>query len=178
MDEAHRTQYGRLALNQRNALPRARYIALTGTPLMEDDELTCQVFGVYVSRYGFQRAVEDGPTVPLYFETRGEKLGIGTNELNQKIADKLEEFENDEINVEQCLELELRREYDIITAPKRFNVIAKDFVAHYSIAWESDKAMFVVINKITAVKTHELIAKYWKERITKLEAELSGVTDD
>ena len=176
VDEAHRTQYGRLALNRRNALPKARYIAFTGTPLMKDDELTRRVFGGYVSRYGFQRAVEDGATVPLYYETRGEKLGVATSELNQKIADKLEEFESDDIDVEQRLELELRREYHIITAPKRLDAIAKDFVAHYSTAWESGKAMFVVIDKITAVKTHELITKCWKERITQLEAELPGMT--
>ena len=178
VDEAHRTQYGRLALNRRNALPNARYIAFTGTPLMKDDEITRRVFGGYVSRYGFQRAVEDGATVPLYYDARGEKLGVATNELNQKIADKLEEFESGDIDVEQRLEQELRREYHIITAPKRLDAIAKDFVAHYSIAWESGKAMFVVIDRITAVKMHELITKYWKERITQLEADLSGATDN
>ena len=56
VDEAHRTQYGRLALNQRAALPNALYIAFTGTPLMRDDELTRRVFGDYVSKYGFRRA--------------------------------------------------------------------------------------------------------------------------
>ena len=178
VDEAHRTQYGRLALNRRNALPNARYIAFTGTPLMKDDEITRRMFGGYVSRYGFQRAVEDGATVPLYYDARGDKLGVATNELNQKIAKKLEEFESGDIDVEQRLEHELRREYHIITAPKRLDAIAKDFVAHYSIAWESGKAMFVVIDRITAVKMHELITKYWKERITQLETKLLAATDN
>ena len=88
VDEAHRTQYGRLAFNQRNALPNAGYIAFTGTPLMQDDEITRRVFGDYVSRYGFQRAVEDGATVPLFYDARGEKLGIATAELNERIAEK------------------------------------------------------------------------------------------
>jgi type I restriction enzyme, R subunit len=65
-DEAHRTQYGELALNLRNALPHASYIGFTGTPLFANDEITRRVFGGYVSRYNFQRAVEDGATVPLY----------------------------------------------------------------------------------------------------------------
>ena len=66
-DEAHRTQYGTLALNMRNALPNASYIGFTGTPLFTDDEITRKVFGEYVSTYDFQRAVEDGATVPLYY---------------------------------------------------------------------------------------------------------------
>jgi type I restriction enzyme R subunit len=77
-DEAHRTQYGQLALNMRNALPNAAYIGFTGTPLFKGDEITRRVFGDYVSRYGFQRAVEDEATVPLYYDARGEKLGISS----------------------------------------------------------------------------------------------------
>ena len=178
VDEAHRTQYGRLALNQRNALPNALYIAFTGTPLMKDDEITRRVFGHYVSRYGFQRAVEDGATVPLFYDARGEKLGIATDELNERIAEKLDEFETSDIDVEQRLEHELRREYHIITAPERLEAIAEDFVTHYTTAWESGKAMFIAIDKITAVKMHGLMVKSWKNRITKLEDELSRATDD
>ena len=178
VDEAHRTQYGRLALNQRNALPNALYIAFTGTPLMKDDEITRRVFGDYVSKYGFQRAVEDGATVPLFYDARGEKLGIATDELNERIAEKLEEFETGNIDVEQRLEQELRRDYHIITAPERLDAIAEDFVTHYTTAWESGKAMFIAIDKITAVKMHDLITKRWKDRITELEAELSSATDD
>ena len=75
-DEAHRTQYGTLALNMRNALPNAAYIGFTGTPLFKDDEITRRVFGQYVSTYDFQRAVEDKATVPLYYDARGDKLGV------------------------------------------------------------------------------------------------------
>lgn len=73
-DEAHRTQYGELALNMRNALPNASYIGFTGTPLFKDDEITRRVFGDYVSTYDFQRAVEDKATVPLYYDARGDIL--------------------------------------------------------------------------------------------------------
>lgn len=177
VDEAHRTQYGRLAVNLRNALPNALYIAFTGTPLMKENEITRQVFGDYVSRYGFQRAVEDGATVPLYYDARGEELGVATNDLNEKIAEKIEELEITDVDVEQRLEQELRREYHIITAPERLDGIAKDFVEHYSTAWESGKAMFIAIDKITAAKMHALITEYWRERITELESTLDAITD-
>lgn len=87
-DEAHRTQYGRLARNMRAALPYAAYIGFTGTPLIggPEDALTKEVFGEYVSTYDFQRAVEDGATVPLYYDNRGEKLKITTEDLNERVA--------------------------------------------------------------------------------------------
>ena len=177
VDEAHRTQYGRLALNWRNALPNALYIAFTGTPLMKGDEITRQVFGNYVSRYGFQRAVEDGATVPLFYDARGEMLGVATDTINEKLAEKLEEFETGDIDVEQRLEHELRRDYHVITAPERLDAIARDFVVHYSTAWESGKAMLIVIDKLTAVKMHGLIMEHWKECIIKCEGELANTSD-
>jgi type I restriction enzyme, R subunit len=75
-DEAHRTQGGNLAMNLRNALPNASFIGFTGTPLFKDDEITKRIFGDYVSRYDFKRSVDDGATVPLYYENRGEYLGL------------------------------------------------------------------------------------------------------
>ena len=89
-DEAHRTQYGTLALNMRNALPKANFIGFTGTPLFKDDEITRQVFGEYVSIYDFQRAVEDKATVPLYYDARGDKLGLAIGDLNERFAEKIE----------------------------------------------------------------------------------------
>ena len=177
-DEAHRTQYGTLALNMRNALPNAAYIGFTGTPLFTDDEITKRIFGGYVSRYDFQRAVEDGATVPLYYDARGEKLNVAISDLNERIAAKLEELEIDDIDVAQRLERELNRDYHVITASSRLERIATDFVEHFSTQWESGKVMFVAIDKITAVRMHDLIKKKWAERITVLEKELSAVTDE
>ena len=151
-DEAHRTQYGTLALNLRNALPNASYIGFTGTPLFKDDEITRQVFGNYVSTYDFQRAVEDKATVPLYYDARGDNLGVAIGDLNERIADKLDELEIDGIDTEQRLERELKRDYHIITADKRLAQVARDFVQHYSTAWETGKAMLVCIDKITCVR--------------------------
>ncbi len=177
-DEAHRTQYGTLALNMRIALPNASYIGFTGTPLFKDDEVTRRVFGDYISTYDFQRAVEDKATVPLYYDSRGEKLGIAVGDLNERIAEKLEELETGDIDVEQRLERELKRDYHIITAGKRLDQVARDIVQHYFVAWESGKAMLVCIDKITYVRMHRLIQFYWHERIKELEGELTTITDE
>ena len=177
-DEAHRTQYGTLALNMRNALPKASYIGFTGTPLFTDDEITRRVFGEYVSTYDFQRAVEDNATVPLYYDARGDTLGMAIGDLNERIADKLEELETDDINTEQRLEQELKRDYHVVTAGKRLDQLARDFVRHYSAAWETGKAMLVCIDKVTCVRMHRLIEFYWHERIKELEAERERATDE
>ncbi|RMG36050.1 MAG: type I restriction endonuclease subunit R [Gammaproteobacteria bacterium] len=177
-DEAHRTQYGTLALNMRNALPNASYIGFTGTPLFKDDEITRRVFGDYVSTYDFQRAVEDKATVPLYYDARGDKLGVAVGDLNERIAEKLEELETGDIDVAQRLEQELKRDYHIITAGKRLDQVARDFVQHYATAWETGKAMLVCIDKITCVRMHKLIAFYWKEKIGELEAQLVQAEDE
>jgi type I restriction enzyme R subunit len=177
-DEAHRTQYGLLSLNMRNALPQASYMGFTGTPLFKEDEITRRVFGDYLSTYDFQRAVEDRATVPLYYDSRGEKLGIATPDLNERIAQKLEALELNDADIEQRLERELKREYPIITADQRLEQVAKDFVTHYSTAWESGKAMFIGIDKPTCVKMHGLITRFWHERIAELEAALPLAADE
>lgn len=173
-DEAHRTQYGTLALNMRNALPRASYIGFTGTPLFSDDEITKQVFGDYVSTYDFQRAVEDKATLPLYYDARGDKLGVALGDVNDRIAAKLDELSeeiDEDQNVRERLERELSRDYHVITADSRLEQVAKDFVEHYSTGWEAGKAMFVCIDKVTCVRMYNLIQKHWKETIKQLRKE-------
>jgi type I restriction enzyme R subunit len=177
-DEAHRTQYGRLALNMRNAIPNASYIGFTGTPLFKgEDQVTRDVFGDYISTYDFQRAVEDGATVPLYYDARGEKLGITTEGLNERIAEKLDELEVEDVNTAEKLEKELRRDYHIITAGKRVGSIARDFVEHYSTAWESGKAMFVCIDKVTCVRMYDAVQEEWKKKIAVLKASERKITE-
>lgn len=188
-DEAHRTQYGTLSLNMRNALPNASFIGFTGTPLFKDDEITKKVFGDYISTYDFQRAVEDRATVPLYYDARGEEL-VFTDEdgnehtvadpkgINERIAEKLDELEIEDVDVQQRLERELKRDYHIITATSRLDQIARDFVAHYANAWETGKAMFVCLDKITCVRMHKLIDFYWQQEIKTKEKALASATDE
>lgn len=177
-DEAHRTQYGTLALNMRNALPNASYMGFTGTPLFKGDEITRRMFGDYISTYDFHRSVEDEATVPLYYDARGDKLGVAVGDLNDRIAAKLEELEALDIDVEQRLEKELQRDYHIITSEKRLDQVARDFVMHYSTAWENGKVMFVCIDKLTCARMHKLITKYWDQRIAELEAEQGSSADE
>ena len=177
-DEAHRTQYGELALNMRNALPHASFIGFTGTPLFKEEEITRRVFGKYVSTYDFDRAVKDGATVPLYYDVRGEKLQVAIDDLNDRLAEKLGEFEIDDIDTAQRLERALKNDYHVLTASKRLDQVARDFVQHYSTAWESGKAMFVCIDKVTCVRMHKLIEFYWDERQRELEAELVRATGE
>ena len=177
-DEAHRTQYGALAANMRVALPNASYIGFTGTPLFVDDEITRRVFGEYISTYDFQRAVEDRATVPLYYDARGDKLGVGVGDLNARIAEKLDELELEDVDVAQRLERDLKRDYHLMTAGSRLDQLARDFTRHYSAAWETGKAMLVCIDKVTCVRMHKLIAFYWHEHTNELKAELSRTKDE
>ncbi|MEL6446199.1 MAG: type I restriction endonuclease subunit R [Bacteroidota bacterium] len=177
-DEAHRTQYGMLAENMRAALPRASYIGFTGTPLFKDDELTRRIFGAYVSTYDFQRAVEDNATVPLYYDARGEKLGLATTDLNEKVAAALEAAEIEDDDVARRLERELSRDYHVLTAETRLDAIARDFVQHYAKGWETGKALFVCLDKVTCVRMYDLIQQHWAEHIARLEKAHRRIEDD
>ena len=110
-DEAHRTQAGKFARNMRLALPNASFIGFTGTPLFKHDHLTRRIFGGYVSRYDFKRSEEDQSTVKLVYENRGEKLGIARLDLNDRIAEKIEQADLDPDQVallENCLARTMR----------------------------------------------------------------------
>ena len=150
-DEAHRTQAGRLARNMRVALPNAAFIGFTGTPLFRQDELTKRIFGDYVSRYDFKRSEEDGATVKLIYENRGEKLGVARTDLNDRIAAKIEEVELDP-DQEALLDKLMGQDYEVITADERLDKIAADFVDHCATRWESGKSMLVCIDKITCAR--------------------------
>ena len=159
-DEAHRTQGGTLALNLRRALPNASFIGFTGTPLFKDDELTRRIFGDYVSKYDFKRSIEDGATVPLYYENRGEKLKLNNPLINEQIREAIESEELDSDQKDKLNKL-FAREYPILTAEKRLRAIAKDVVQHFNGRGYKGKAMFVALDKVTAVKMYNLITEEW-----------------
>ncbi|MBX7154275.1 MAG: type I restriction endonuclease subunit R [Candidatus Kapaibacterium sp.] len=171
-DEAHRTQGGNLAMNLRNALPNASFIGFTGTPLFKDDEITKRIFGDYVSRYDFKRSVDDGATVPLYYENRGEYLKLNNPKINEHIRTLLEreELESDERSKVEKL---IAKEYPILTAKKRLNDIAKDAVWHFCNRGYKGKGMFIALDKLTAVRMYDLITEHWKKYVEQLEKEVS-----
>ena len=168
-DEAHRTQAGRLARNMRLALPNAAFIGFTGTPLFKQDELTRRIFGNYVSRYDFKRSEEDGATVKLVYENRGEKLGVARTDLNDRIAAKIEDAELDP-DQEALLDKLLGQDYEVVTADERLDKIAADFVEHCATRWESGKSMLVCIDKITCARMHQLIVSRWQARAASVRA--------
>lgn len=172
-DEAHRTQSGRLAVNMRLALPNAAFIGFTGTPLFKNNQLTKRIFGGYVSKYDFKRSWEDGSTVKLVYENRGEKLGITRLDLNDRIAAAIEKAELDS---DQKLKVEklLGKDYEIITARDRLNKVAKDFVKHCATRWESGKSMLVCIDKITAGRMTKQVRRFWKVKLARLRLQLAA----
>lgn len=170
-DEAHRSQNGIFAENMCALLPTASRLGFTGTPLFKYDNITERTFGGYVSVYDFKRAVEDGATVPLYYENRSDTLQIDNPEINDKLLELVEQADLD-VNEQAKLEMELSKEIHIITAEPRLDTIAKDFVEHYSGIWTTGKAMFVCVNKVTCVRMYNLAQKYWQEKIAELEKEM------
>ena len=143
-DEAHRSQYDTLALNMRSALPNAMFIAFTGTPLIAGEERTKEVFGDYVSIYDFQQSVQDGATVPLFYENRTPELHLVNPDLNEDIYDLIEAAELDP-DQEAKLERELSRQYHILTRDDRLETIAQDIVRHFLGRGFIGKAMVVSI---------------------------------
>ena len=177
-DEAHRSQYDIFALNMRNALPHAAFLGFTGTPLIAgEEERTREVFGDYVSVYDFARSIEDGATVPLYYENRSPELQITNENLNKDIEGLLEEAELDEAQ-ERKLEREFAREYHLITRDDRLETVAVDLVKHFLGRGYRGKAMMVCIDKATAVKMYYKVQAQWKQQLATLHQQLKTATGD
>lgn len=171
-DEAHRSQYDQLALNMRNALPNAAFIAFTGTPLIAGEERTKEVFGDYISIYNFQQSVDDHATVPLYYENRIPELQLKNEKLNEDMARVIEDAELDE-EQEARLEREFSQEYHLITRNDRLEKVAEDIVKHFMGRGFQGKAMVVSIDKATAVRMYDRVQKYWPKHLKKIKAKLA-----
>lgn len=159
VDEAHRTQYTTLALNMRNALPNAAFIAFTGTPLIAGEEKTKDVFGDYVSVYNYKQSTDDGATVPLYYENRIPEVQLTNEDLNEDIENLLDEAMLDE-DQELKLERDFSREYQVITREDRLEKVAKDLVFHFANRGYKGKGMLVSIDKATAVRMYDKVKKH------------------
>ena len=175
-DEAHRSQYGIYADNMMKLLPTAARIGFTGTPLLSSDNITARTFGGYVSVYDFKRAVEDGATVPLYYENRGEKIeDLHNPEITEQILDAIEAADLD-VDQQDKLEEEFAKEIHLLIAEPRLESIARDFVNHYSNLWTSGKAMFVCLNKVTCVRMYNYVQEYWAKEIEVLESKIKNAS--
>ena len=171
-DEAHRSQYDQLAANMRAALPNAAFLGFTGTPLIQGEESrTREVFGDYVSIYDFAQSVKDGATVPLFYEARKPELQLNKADLQEEFDALLDEAALDEAQ-EVKLNRQFARQYTLITNPDRLDKVAEDVALHLAMRGYRGKAMFVAIDKATAVTMHDRVKAAVARLITQDEARL------
>ncbi|HQZ28070.1 MAG TPA: HsdR family type I site-specific deoxyribonuclease [Verrucomicrobiales bacterium] len=174
-DEAHRSQYDTLAMNMRTALPNAKFLAFTGTPLIVGEERTREVFGDYVSVYDFKQSVDDGATVPLFYENRTPELEITNPELNDEIYQVIDDAGLDD-DQEEKLKKVLGKRYHLITRDDRLDAVAKDIVHHFLNRGYQGKAMVVSIDKLTTLRMYEKVQTEWAAETARVEAEIGGWT--
>ena len=163
-DEAHRSQYDFIdgyARHMRDALPHASVIGFTGTPIELQDASTRAVFGDYISIYDIQRAVQDGATVPIYYESRLAKLALDESE-RPKIDPEFEEAtEGEEVDRKEKLKSKWAQLEAVIGSDKRLELVARDVVEHFEKRLEvmDGKGMIVCMSRRIAVEFYRKIAK-------------------
>ena len=160
-------------MNMRAALPNASFLAFTGTPLLAGEERTREVFGDYVSVYDFQRSIDEGATVKLYYENRIPELQLANEHFEEDLERLLEEAELDAAQ-EERLEGEFARQYHLITRDDRLEKIARDLVRHFPNRGFLGKGMVVSIDKATTVRLHDKVRAAWDEEIADLRRRLEG----
>jgi type I restriction enzyme R subunit len=164
-DEAHRSQYDILAANMRAALPNAAFIGFTGTPLIAgEEERTREVFGDYVSIYDFAQSIADGATVPLYYESRLPELHLTNEQLGDEIARVIDEANLGE-DEEDGIARRFAKQYHLITNEDRLDKVAADLVRHFSRRGYRGKAMFIAIDKATAIRMYDKVRRHWTEML-------------
>ncbi len=162
-DEAHRSQYDFIdgyARHMRDALPHASFIGFTGTPIELQDANTRSVFGEYISIYDIQRAVQDGATVPIYYESRLAKLALDETE-RPKIDPEFEEAtEGEEIERKEKLKTKWAQLEAVVGSGKRMEMLARDIVEHFEKRLEAmdGKGMIVCMSRRIAVELYREIA--------------------
>ena len=163
-DEAHRSQYDFIdgyARHMRDALPHASFIGFTGTPIELADANTRAVFGDYISVYDIQRAVQDGATVPIYYESRLAKLALDEAE-RPKIDPGFEEAtEGEEVERKEKLKTKWAQLEAVVGAEKRLELVAKDVVEHFEKRLDAmdGKAMIVCMSRRICVELYREIVK-------------------
>lgn len=163
-DEAHRSQYDFIdgfARHMRDALPRASFIGFTGTPIEQTDANTRAVFGDYISVYDIQRAVIDGATVPIYYESRLAKLELKASERPNIDPDFEDATEGEEVERKEKLKSKWAQLEAVVGSDSRITLIARDMVEHFEtrLGAMDGKAMVVVMSRRIAVALYDEIVK-------------------
>ena len=163
-DEAHRSQYDFIdgyARHMRDALPNASFIGFTGTPIELTDKNTRAVFGDYISIYDIQRAVLDGATVQIYYESRYAKLDLRESEKPKVDPEFDEATEGEEVERKEKLKSKWAALEAVVGTEKRVGVIARDLVEHFEKRQEAllGKAMVVCMSRRICVEIYQAIVK-------------------
>ena len=163
-DEAHRSQYDFIdgfARHMRDALPLASFIGFTGTPIEKTDANTRAVFGDYISIYDIQRAVKDGATVPIYYESRMAKIELEESEKPKLDEEFDEATEDEEIERKEKLKTKWAALEALVGTKKRLRLIAEDLVKHFDVRLEAmnGKAMIVCMSRRICVDLYNAIVQ-------------------
>ena len=163
-DEAHRSQYDFIdgyARHMRDALPNASFVGFTGTPIELQDANTRAVFGDYISIYDIQRSVEDGATVPIYYESRLAKLSLDEREKPSIDPEFEEATEGEEVERRERLKTKWAQLEAVVGAEKRVGQIAEDIVAHFEQRLEAldGKAMVVCMSRRICIDLYRELAR-------------------
>lgn len=156
VDESHRSQYSSLAMNMRTGLPNATYIGFTGTPIDKEDKSTVRTFGTYIDKYPIEKAVEDGATVPIFYEARLIDLHV-QGETIDELFDRF--FRNYSDEDRERIKQKYVTEEALTSSPKRIREVVLDIVEHYEEHIEPNgfKAQIVTVSREAAVAYKELL---------------------
>ena len=163
-DEAHRSQYGFIdgfARHIRDALPNASFIGFTGTPVELTDRNTIAVFGDYISIYDIQHAVQDGATVPIYYESRLAKIELDEDEKPHIDPEFEEVTETEEVTQKERLKTKWAQLEALVGTEKRLGLIADDIIEHFEERLETidGKGMIVCMSRRICVDLYNAIVK-------------------
>ncbi len=193
-DEAHRSQYGMeakldketgewkygMAKHMRDALPNATFIGFTGTPIDMKDKSTTEVFGEYIDIYDMTQAVDDGATVPIYYENRTPKLKLN-DDILIKIDQEYEALVGDSTEVEiEKSKTDLSGIEAIVGSSERLNMLAEDIIAHYEDRQYvlTGKAMIVCMTRRIAIELYRILLSKRPEWDEKVKVVLTSSNQD
>lgn len=156
IDESHRSQYGGLATIMKSAMPNACYLAFTGTPIDKEDKSTKRAFGPYIDKYTIEQAVEDGATVPIFYEARMVDLHVQGDSLDELFERQFREYKEED---RERIKKKYVTEEAIISSRKRIKRIVLDMIEHYETHIQPNgfKAQVVAISREAAVMYKEML---------------------
>ncbi|PSL42990.1 type I restriction enzyme R subunit [Salsuginibacillus halophilus] len=156
VDESHRSQYSSLAMNMRSGLPNATYIGFTGTPIDKEDKSTLRTFGSYIDKYPIEKAVEDGATVPIFYEARLVDLHVQGETIDSLFDRFFRDYSDED---QERIKQKFVTEEAITASPKRLKTVVLDIINHFEAHIQPNgfKAQIVSISREAAVAYKKLL---------------------